>query len=387
MSSTVPTPVSPTPVSPTRMDRILGSDPLLQKTLRRTLAGSLIYLAINIWRIAGWFLGATPGDILVYLFIYELCGVGVFLLLQRTGWSKRFKDPAMTLAQILFALSSLTISYALIDVSRGATLQITCLILAFGIYHLSPKQIFLSGLLAVTMLVVTLLVLDRLHAQHFDIGKQALNIALATVVLPLLAYIGQQASIMRRKQIKQGKDLAEALRHLEELAMRDSLTGLLNRRSMLDLLEAELKRSQRAGQRFCVAMLDIDFFKRVNDTYGHQAGDAVLIGLARDAEFALRDSDVIARWGGEEFLLFLPCTTLGYARMPLLRLSQRLASHDWAGVLPDSEEITASIGIAEYEPNETLEALIARADKALYTAKSSGRNRIAVLVADNGSRA
>lgn len=376
----------PSPVPPGLMDKLLGSDPLLQKTLRRTLAGSLIYLAINVWRIAGWLLGATPGDVLAYLFIYELLGVSVFVVLQRTGWSKRFSDPAMTLAQILFALSSLTIAYALIEVSRGATLQITCVILAFGIYHLSPKQIFLSGLLAVSMLVVTLLVLDRFHSQQIDIGKQALNIALATVVLPLLAYIGQQASIMRHKQIKQGKDLAEALRHLEELAMRDALTGLLNRRCVLELLEAELKRSQRVGQRFCVAMLDIDFFKRVNDTYGHQAGDAVLVGLARDAAIALRETDVIARWGGEEFLLFLPCSTLEYARAPLLRLSQRLASHDWVGVLPADEKITASIGLAESEPNETLDVLIARADQALYVAKTEGRNRIVVAAASSGNR-
>lgn len=374
-------------MAPSLSDRVLGTDPVLRKTLQRTLLGSLIYLAINLWRIAGWLLGATPGDVLVYLFLYELCGVSVFLALQRTGWSKRFSDPAMTLAQILFALSSLTIAYALIDVSRGATLQITCVILAFGIYHLSPRQIFLSGLLAVSMLVVTLFLLNRFNPQHIDLGKQTLNIALATVVLPLLAYIGQQVSTMRRKQIKQGKDLAEALRRLEELAMRDALTGLLNRRSVLDLLNAELRRSQRSGQRFCVAMLDIDSFKRVNDTYGHQAGDAVLAGLAWDASFALRDTDVIARWGGEEFLLFLPCTTLEYAKAPLSRLSQRLASHDWAGILPADEIITASIGLAESEPHESVETLIARADKALYVAKSDGRNRIVVAQADAGERA
>jgi len=381
MSTTVPT-----PVSPSLMDRILGPDPQLRKILQRTLQGSLIYLAINVWRIGGWMLGTTPGDVLVYLFLYELLGVSVFVGLQRSGVSKRFADPAMTLAQILFALTSLTIAYALIEVSRGVTLQITCVILAFGIYHLSPKQIFLSGLLAVSMLVATLLVL-RVHSQHIDIGKQALNIGLAAVVLPLLTYIGQQASIMRRRQIKQGKDLVEALRHLEELAMRDSLTGLLNRRSMLNLLEAELKRSQGVGQRFCVAMIDIDFFKRVNDTYGHQAGDAVLIGFAQDATLSLRETDVIARWGGEEFLLFLPCTMLGYARTPLLRLGQRLAAHEWADALPDGEEITVSIGVAEYEPNETLEVFIARADKALYAAKSNGRNCIAVAPPGNGSPA
>jgi len=381
MSTTVPS-----PASPTLMDSLLGSDPQLRKTLKRTLQGSLIYLAINVWRIGGWMLGATPGNVLVYLFLYELLGVSLFVGLQRSGLSKRFADPAMTLPQILFALSSATISYALIEVSRGATLQITCVILAFGIYHLSPKQIFLSGLLAVSMLVVTLLVLDRIHSQHFDIGKQALNIALATVVLPLLTYIGQQASILRRRQIKQGKDLAQALQLLEELAMRDSLTGLLNRRSMLNLLDAELKRSQRVGQRFCVAMIDIDFFKRVNDSFGHQAGDAVLAGFASDATQSLRETDVVARWGGEEFLLFLPCTTLGYARAPLLRLSQRLVLHDWAGALPDDEEITASVGIAEYEPGETLEALIARADKALYAAKSNGRNCIAVAPPGSGGR-
>lgn len=349
--------------------------------------GSAVYLAMNIVRTIGWALGAIPGEIQLFLFSYELCGTLMFLLLLRSGWSKRLADPAMTLAQILFALSSLMISYALLEVTRGATLQLACLILAFGMYHLSSKQIFFSGLFAVGMLVATLFILERLHSQRIDIGPQALNITLATATLLLLAYIGQQVSKMRHKQVQQGKDLSEALRKLQELAMRDALTGLINRRCILDMLGSELKHSQRTGQRFCVAMVDVDFFKRVNDSFGHQAGDAVLVGLAREAALALRKTDIIARWGGEEFLVLLPSTTNEFAKTPLTRLSHQLAHRDWAGALPADTQITLSIGIAESVPDESLDALIARADQALYAAKSSGRNRIAIAPASNSGGA
>jgi diguanylate cyclase len=378
-------PMSTTLQSPTSLtlsDRILGTDPKLRKMVRRTLFGAAVYLAITVLRVVAWFWGAMPGDGVAFLFVYEFSGVILFVVLQRTGWSKRFADPAMTLAQILFALGSLTISYALLEITRGASLQLSCLILVFGMYYLSPKQIFFSGLLAVGMLVAMLFVLDRFQLHSIDIGKQTLNIVLATVVLPVLSYIGQQVSTMRRKQIQQGKDLTEALRQLEQMAMRDTLTGLINRRCIMDMLGSELKRSQRTGQRFCLAVLDIDFFKRVNDTYGHNAGDAVLIGLAADATLALRKTDVIARWGGEEFLLMLPNTTTEFAQKTLSRLSLGFAAHDWAEVLPAGEQITVSMGLAESEPNESLEILIARADKALYAAKSNGRD--CVVIAESG---
>jgi len=369
---------------PTLLEKLLGTTPRERVLMRRTLLATTVYLVTNILRAAGWLWGDIPRDTFVELLIFEFCGVTTFLTLQRSGWSNRFADPTMTLAQICFALSALTLSYALLDMSRGATLQIICLILAFGMYRLSPTQIFLSGLFAVSMLVATLIILDHMQTQRIDIAKQTLNIALAAVILPVLSYIGQQVSLMRRKQIQQREELSEALRRLEELAMRDALTGLVNRRCIMGMLDAELKRSQRTGQRFCLAMLDIDFFKRVNDNYGHQAGDAVLIGLAQAAAAALRNTDVIARWGGEEFLLMLTCTTAEFAQTPLTRLCQGLADHNWNGVLPADEKITLSVGLAEFEPSETLDSLIARADQALYAAKSGGRNRITVATHGNG---
>lgn len=376
----------PSPLQ-TLSDWVLGTDEKRRIQLRRAMLGVAVYVAVNVLRMVGWIYGLIPGDKVAITCLYDLIGITILLMIQRVGWSARFKDPSMTLPQILFGLSSVTLSYALIEVSRGAALQLMCLILVFGMYRLSPKQIFFSGLLAVIMLVTTLFALWRWQSQSIDIGQQSLNIALAAFILPIFALVGQQVSLMRRKQIQQGKDLAAALKRLEELAMRDALTGLINRRCMLEMLSTELKRSQRTGQRFCLAMVDIDFFKRVNDTYGHQAGDAVLVGLAQDSSIALRKTDVLARWGGEEFLLLLPQTTLDFAKIPLSRLGQLLAAHDWANVLPAGDRITVSIGLAESDPSETLDALIARADQALYEAKAGGRDRICVAAHAPGAQA
>ena len=100
-----------------------------------------------------------------------------------------------------------------------------------------------------------------------------------------------------------------------------------------------------------------------------------VVGLAQDAGLALRKTDVMARWGGEEFLLLLPQTATEFAKIPLQRLAQLLAEHDWQGVLPATERVTVSIGLAESDPDETLDELIGRADAALYEAKAGGRNR------------
>jgi diguanylate cyclase (GGDEF)-like protein len=379
--------VPASPASHALSDWFLGKDEHLRRLIKRALPGFLVYAAMNVLRVVGWALGAIPGEMVVIVAVFDVLGMSTFYTLQRSGYALRLKDPGMTLAQILFALSSIILCYALIEITRGAALQLICLTLVFAMYRLSPRQIFLSGLASVVMLVGTLMALWKLQPQNINMTQQVFNIALAAFIIPVLSLVGQQVGAMRRKQIQQGRDLTEALKRLEELAMRDALTGLLNRRCVLEMLGTELKRSQRTGQRFCLAMLDIDFFKRVNDTHGHAAGDAVLVGLAQDAGLALRKTDVMARWGGEEFLLLLPQTATEFAKIPLQRLAQLLAEHDWQGVLPATERVTVSIGLAESDPDETLDELIGRADAALYEAKAGGRNRICVAAARSGAAA
>jgi diguanylate cyclase (GGDEF)-like protein len=170
----------------------------------------------------------------------------------------------------------------------------------------------------------------------------------------------------------------EARRRAEiarEMSMSDALTGLLNRYGLQRSLQRQLAEARRYGRSLSCLLVDIDFFKSVNDNYGHAAGDTALMQVARVLTEAVRGSDVVCRYGGEEFLVLAPETQLDGA----IALGEKIrlavgARHfgDGAGVFP----LTFSIGAAELRATESAHDMIARADEALYHAKESGRDRV-----------
>jgi len=166
-----------------------------------------------------------------------------------------------------------------------------------------------------------------------------------------------------------------ALQTIRDMAIRDELTGVFNRRHLRDVLRLESMRTDRHGGAMSLCMLDIDFFKNVNEDYGHLAGDLVLKRVAEIAQAELRQTDVLCRYGGEEFAILLPQTPLAGARITAERI--RLAAQDKplvaAGV---SLRLTVSIGVAEKSARHAnIDQLIKAADEALYHAKRNGRNR------------
>jgi diguanylate cyclase (GGDEF)-like protein len=169
--------------------------------------------------------------------------------------------------------------------------------------------------------------------------------------------------------------LEQALNVINELAIRDELTGSHNRRHLIGLIEQERERVLKGTAPFCVCLLDIDFFKRINDTYGHSAGDAVLRSFAVTVQKQTRESDAFGRYGGEEFLLMLPETSLEDAMLFAERVRmgiERLVFRDISSDL----KVSVSIGVAQFRLGETIGQTVTRADEALYMAKSSGRNRV-----------
>jgi len=164
-------------------------------------------------------------------------------------------------------------------------------------------------------------------------------------------------------------------RRLEQLVTIDHLTGCLNRRTFELMLRYAINNTRRSAQPLSLLLCDIDYFKQINDQQGHAAGDAVLRQLGRLIRAALRQNDVIARWGGEEFLLLLPGTSLSDAVGVAEKLRQRIAAHDFrvAGRL---QSITVSVGVAQHDDGEDANTLFDRADRALYQAKDNGRNRV-----------
>lgn len=178
------------------------------------------------------------------------------------------------------------------------------------------------------------------------------------------------------------KRIQQQARRLEELAGTDALTGLNNRVRFNEIVERELARIGRTGEQSCLVLLDLDYFKSVNDTHGHPAGDAVLVRIAEVVRAHLRETDHVARFGGEEFTLLLPGTDLYGAQNVAEKLRFAIARCDFVGTA-GSFSITASFGIAPLlgDGAATLDDAYNEADRALYRAKRSGRNRVEIAVA------
>ncbi len=176
------------------------------------------------------------------------------------------------------------------------------------------------------------------------------------------------------------RKLAEARRLLETLATTDPLTGLYNRRQIITRFEEECERIQRGGTGLSCIMLDVDHFKQVNDTYGHQQGDEVLKMIARQTRASLRAYDVVGRYGGEEFIALLPETDLDTARTVAERIRLAIqATVVLRAAAGQPHPTTVSMGLTLWRAGDTVDALIQRADEALYRAKANGRNRIEVV--------
>jgi diguanylate cyclase (GGDEF)-like protein len=172
-------------------------------------------------------------------------------------------------------------------------------------------------------------------------------------------------------------------RELERLATTDVLTGVFNRRVLLERLELELRRCRRYGTRLCVLLLDLDHFKRINDAHGHLAGDAVLVAVGQLLRTRVRGTDVAGRYGGEEFGVLLPETDLEAGRELAERLRHHLAAEVFTSA-GNSFRVTCSIGVAHFmEAKQKATDLLQAADEALYRAKEQGRDRVCVA-AGNG---
>ncbi|TQV74830.1 GGDEF domain-containing protein [Aliikangiella marina] len=166
--------------------------------------------------------------------------------------------------------------------------------------------------------------------------------------------------------------LKESQSKLELLSVTDSLTSVFNRLKMDEVFTQEIEKSKRYHSPLSVIMLDVDYFKKINDEFGHNVGDNVLKKIAETIQAKLRTNDYLGRWGGEEFLIICPSTNVTKAQLVAEKLRTTLAKTDFAPL----KRVTASFGVAGWENQETQESLISRADSALYRAKDSGRNRV-----------
>jgi len=354
---------------------LFGPDAKQRIRMRRTLVASGVYWLAALGQLWAAEIGlADPARALV-LVVFLTPGLFGFYLVMRLGLGLRLADPALTMQQMVFAIVAMAAAYVINPPLRGMLLMLVALVLVFAAFTLSPKASRALGWLAVTALGLVMLAM-ALHApQTFEPTIEAIHFAFAAVVLPVISMLAGDLSAMRARLKEQKAELQYALARIHKLATRDDLTGLVNRRHMEELAEMEQRRAIRSGSPPCLCLVDIDHFKRINDHHGHAAGDEVLRLFARHAAASIRETDVLARWGGEEFLVLLPDTRPDEARMGFERL-RRLLARDEAWGEQAHMRVSFSAGLTAGRNGEPLRDALARADHALYEAKASGRDRL-----------
>ena len=222
---------------------------------------------------------------------------------------------------------------------------------------------------------IDIALLNYFRSDTVNLNIEYLQFLVLSMVLVAFSIIGGHISSLRRNLRISRTELEKSLTIIKEMSIRDDLTGVYNRRHLMELLEHEYHRISRGGAHFSVAMLDIDHFKSVNDTHGHLTGDEVLKAVSDVIRNSLRSADFCGRYGGEEFLLVMTQTNINGALLCAERIRSTIEQSRFTSLGPNFK-VTVSLGVTEFTGKEDIPTMIARADKALYHAKESGRNRV-----------
>ena len=353
----------------------------LRTRLHRQWMGFLSYMMflvpvlISVQR--GWLQIGYQG---LAIFVAVVLAVnGIFFILVRYRFGKTPGDPSLLFAQIAVAgIFALVMAYFLEEQARSLTLALLFTSFFFGIFSLTRRQyLLLTGVAIVGYIAMLLLKYPTGERATDAFELELLNLTILVIVLLWISLLGSYIASLRLQ-------LATALGRLKQLATRDELTGLYNRRHLMDILDQQQERSRRHGEPFALCIIDIDHFKSVNDRFGHSVGDEVLRAFAERVRSHLRKMDIIGRgdadgtfgrYGGEEFLLLLPYAVGSSSMSCMTRLRTAVAAKPFVTSVGELA-ITFSAGVAQHHADESNTALIDRADEALYRAKSAGRDRI-----------
>lgn len=375
----MPTASSPNPTARTRIDPWLPADPRRRLRTVQTALACLFSVASLLFMAYGVLVDLLPLRVLGIWAVLTVAGGAGFISAVASGWSERLADPSLTVPQMVYAISCCAWAYVATGPMRGAIFTLLMVVMMFGMFAMPIRKLLLVGAYAMAAMGVAMLVLIARRDGVASPMVEAGHLLMLVTMMPAVTMLADRLRHMRNRLRGQKRELAEALERIQFLATRDALTGLVNRGHLNELLARELERHRRCGTRLSVVLLDLDHFKLVNDQHGHGCGDEVLRCFAQRATAGVRACDVLARWGGEEFLLLMPETGQDAALVGAERLRARLAAQPvtYQGI---EVPVTLSAGVAEIRGAESIEALIERADQALYAAKAGGRNRVAAAL-------
>lgn len=357
------------------LDELLTTDAAQRTRLVQAAMGALAlgFAALGLLALAA--AGRAPALPVLTWALLAPGGAIVVFAIVRSGWTRRFEDPSLTTLQLVLGSIACAFAYGIAGAARGGVFLLLMVLLMAAMLSATPLQMRWGSAFAVAALGLAM-IRHALLAPGWP-WVEAVHFALVVTMVPAASVLTARMAAMRQRSRRQQQDLEAALARIRELATRDELTGLVNRRHMRELMEQEHQRCIRSGRSFCLAVLDIDDFKHVNEGHGRAIGDAVLRSVAHEAMRRVRVSDAFSRWGGDRFVLLM-CDARGpLARGGVERVRQGIAAMHVT--VPGAElRVTLSIGLAEHRAGETVEQTLDRAERALDEAKQQGRDRLVV---------
>jgi diguanylate cyclase (GGDEF)-like protein len=306
---------------------------------------------------------------------FGLAGLGhviLFSTLHWSGFSERFKNRHMTIWQMAYGIGVQMIGIMLAPQITPYFMAIIFVIFAFGTLRISFREALFAWLLACVAIALTIYFKSdvRLALPNPSTMEYLLvSVSFSLILLRSIA-LGYYASVLRKR-------IYDISRTFQNDAIHDELTGIHNRRALIDILAEQHSLFLRKGIPCSFAMIDVDHFKRINDNFGHAIGDDILKTFAKKLSEQIRESDKLVRYGGEEFLLIMAATNLCEAKRMAQRIRIEISQTQWS-VLPDGYILTVSIGLAELMQYDHANDAVTRADNALYEAKDTGRNRVVI---------
>ncbi len=362
------------------MRLVLTDDPNQRLRISRLLiAGSIYGLCLGLLAYTVYH-GYTKLPHALVLAIGILISNAIVYSALRSGWNIGRADPALAFPQVLAAQIWIAGAYAITGSPHAGTLPLLALVLVFGMFNLAARETRIASAYTVAVMAVVIVYKSITEPDIYEVKLEWVYFFIVVTIMPTISLLALQHARLRDRLRAQKHDLVEknaalekAFLRIEQLATIDELTGLTNRRHMQRVVTEHAQRHARLGQHFCLVMLDLDGFKAINDTHGHGVGDEVIRAFAREAVKAMRETDVIARWGGEEFLILLSESPPHDSSTGLGRLRGALISAEVCQTVKNLR-IAFSAGMTEYRALEPIAQTIERADRALYKAKASGRN-------------
>ncbi len=346
------------------------ADPSLRMRVAQTALATVMVLATALVVLYFVYLGTVRPAAALAWSLVAVGGMAAFSLAIRSGWSRRLQEPAMAVPQIAFLLACSAWAYALLGPARGSMFPVFMVVMTLGLFVVKPLQLAWVSLYAVLLFGCTAAFMAWRDPARYPQAIELGHFFMMAAALPVVAAMAGRLASIRARLRRRQQELSKALAQIRDMATQDELTGLVNRRHMQQLVDQEHQRCVRSGQTFCLARIDIDRFGLVNQAHSYASGDAVLRAVAQEAQRHVRSCDMLARWGGAEFLLMLPEARATLVRGGLERLQQRLAA---LRIVVGSEAVgvTVSVGLSEHHAGEAVSQTLERAGLALAEAKAT----------------